>query len=97
MRAQFFYVHQMNLCQFLFHVKVSHSGLNSFTGMSTRFGNCSAIDVPGNYFLNFLIVIPGHVRRVLAHPSMQSIQMLPGCIVQELKLEVKADPLKPCA
>ncbi|KAK3404031.1 hypothetical protein EUGRSUZ_K00385 [Eucalyptus grandis] len=33
-------------------------------------------------------VIPGHVRRVLAHPSMQSIQMLPGCIVQELKLEM---------
>ncbi|XP_048139026.1 structural maintenance of chromosomes flexible hinge domain-containing protein GMI1 isoform X2 [Rhodamnia argentea] len=33
-------------------------------------------------------VIPGHVRRVLAHPSTQSIQMLPGCIVQELKLEM---------
>ncbi|KAL3729260.1 hypothetical protein ACJRO7_026371 [Eucalyptus globulus] len=33
-------------------------------------------------------VIPGHVRRVLAHPSMRSIQMLPGCIVQELKLEM---------
>ncbi|XP_039172885.1 structural maintenance of chromosomes flexible hinge domain-containing protein GMI1-like [Eucalyptus grandis] len=33
-------------------------------------------------------VIPGHVRQVLAHPSMRSIQMLPGCIVQELKLEM---------
>ncbi|KAK3419543.1 hypothetical protein EUGRSUZ_G00110 [Eucalyptus grandis] len=33
-------------------------------------------------------LIPGHVRRVLAHPSMRSIQMLPGCIVQELKLEM---------
>ncbi|KAF8008424.1 hypothetical protein BT93_K2181 [Corymbia citriodora subsp. variegata] len=33
-------------------------------------------------------VIPGHVRRVVAHPSMESIQMLPGCIVQELKLEM---------
>jgi len=65
--------------------------------MSVRFVNCLAIDMPGNYFLNILIVIPGHVRRVLAHPSMRSIQMLPGCIVQELKLEVKAHPLKPCA
>ncbi|XP_039164400.1 structural maintenance of chromosomes flexible hinge domain-containing protein GMI1-like [Eucalyptus grandis] len=33
-------------------------------------------------------VIPRHARQVLAHPSMQSIQMLPGCIVQELKLEM---------